>query len=309
MSLSKSQKYCQQAILDTLSYRAVFAYPMSSYQLATFLISKEEISTNAIRQELKRLIKIGAVSQKGGKYFLSGVTPIDWELRMAGTKAVLAGLDFVFKSLGRIPWVLFIGVTGTMAVGNGTGKDDVDVFIITTRGRAWLTRLFVVILLKVCGCYRSDIAPAGKICPNIFVDEQNTAWDKTRQNLYTAHEIVMMRPVFDRRGTYFKFLSANKWVFDYFGNFKGDTLADDVATGRHSRLIDQLEALLMRLQLFYMKNRKTVEVTTRGLIHFNRDDSTKRILSAYGDLCSQKPKVRRFKMRRPRQRRGRHLPT
>ena len=69
MSLSKSQKYCQQAILDTLSYRAVFAYPMSLYQLATFLISKEEISTNAIRQELKRLIKIGAVSQKGGKYF------------------------------------------------------------------------------------------------------------------------------------------------------------------------------------------------------------------------------------------------
>ncbi len=305
MKSSKIRKYCRQAILDTLSYRAVFNYPLSFYQLGTLLVTGKPVTLELLSSELKDLIKSKRVGQRSDKYFLAGTSPVDWLSRKENTDRMLQRLSGVFRLLGYIPWVKLVGVTGTLAAGNASDKDDVDVFIVAARGRVWLARFFVVLLLKLCGVYRTDVYPQGKVCPNIFVDESSISWPNEKRNIYIAHEILLMRPVVDKDNAYFGFLHSNGWVFDYFKNTCVYDVLSVVPKEPESVLVNLTERLLMRLQLWYMRNKRTIEITNERLIHFNREDNTKRIIDGFESFKrsaaarAKTPDLRR-RMRRPR---------
>src|SRR5690606_21059086 len=126
----------------------------------------------------------------------------------------------VAEYLARVPWVQFIGVTGSVAACNALKKDDIDLIIICKKNRAWISRFFIVLILKALGVYPTGENREGKICPNIIIDTNSMAWDKDRQNLYVAHEIFRILPVFDRGDaepgqTYFDFFRENDWIWDF----------------------------------------------------------------------------------------------
>ena len=53
---------------------------------------------------------------------------------------------------------------------------------------------------------------------------------------------------------------------------------------RGESLVDLLESILMKYQIWYMRKRKTNEVTSKSFIHFNRVDNTNRILDKYVEI-------------------------
>jgi len=292
--VSRNRWECDGALTDTLCYRGIFSYPMSFYQLSSYLICKKPIPPSVLKETLHKMARSQKIEVKNGRYSLKGRPTVNWKERGHTAKEMLEKNYFVFSLLAKIPWLALLAVTGTAAAHNTTQGDDVDIFIVSKHARLWLTRFFTVLILKACDKYRTEKNPQGKICPNIFLDEQSMAWDKPKRNLYIAHEIVMMRPVINKNNAYFKFMDENRWAFEFFGNLPSAEKVRYEIVQPKSSAVNLLEKLLMRTQVWYMAQKITTEEITENLIHFNKGDHTQFVLKKYEEIRGLQ-KGRRFK--------------
>jgi predicted nucleotidyltransferase len=276
------EKSCDRAIKKTLTYRSIFNYPMSRYQLYTFLITKKYFDERFFRKSLRRLVKKDHIKAKDGKYYLPSVRPVSWKLRDKYSRDLLDETEKIVKMLRVIPWIKMLAVSGSVAVNNAVKDDDIDIFIITQKKRLYLTRFFTFLILKIVNKYAQGKEQKRKLCCNLFVDETNIKWQKNKQNLYIAHEVLNLHPLIVRDEMYFKFLKENFWAQKYFKNWQ-ITLPQRFSPAKdsQSKFLDFLEDFLRNLQLGYMKKKKTTEVTTKDLIHFNKHDHTADILEQY----------------------------
>jgi predicted nucleotidyltransferase len=98
-------------------------------------------------------------------------------------------------SLQYVPGVRFIGITGSLSMHSATPEDDIDLLIITARGRLWLTRTLVLMVLWTMHVKRADDGQPehpDQACANIFLSEDDLALPD--HNLFIAHEICQMLP-------------------------------------------------------------------------------------------------------------------
>jgi len=275
------ERACDKAIINTLHYGAIFKYPLSFFQLSTYLISKRNFDYNFFRKELKKLVKNDYIEVKKDKFYSKNVKPVSWEQRTKTSQNLLGTNKIAFEILKKIPWIKLLAVTGSVAAYNADKESDIDVLVVTEKNRLWITRFFAVLLLKAIDKYPKTDGESNRICANIFMDEETLTWKKEKQNIYIAHEIAFMQPIINKDETYFHFMRANEWVFDYFSNFKVNLAKKARAETKRSRLVNWVEKIVMKLQLKHMQKKKTTEETTRHFIHFNKFDSTQEILKAY----------------------------
>lgn len=202
----------KQAILKTLHYADIFDYPLTAEEIKKFLVEP----VGAAFAEI--LLQIGS----GPYYCLPGREGII-ELRRRRevySQPKLKKVKKVAAILTLIPWIKLIGVTGALAAGNSVEEDDLDLMIVTAPRRLWLTRGLVVSFLLLTRQYRRPGKIKDMVCPNLMLSEE--ALEFPDQDLFTAHEIVQMRPIYDRENTYQKFLQANSWIKDFLPNWRPD---------------------------------------------------------------------------------------
>ncbi len=236
-----SNKAIKQSILRTLAYSQVFGWPLSKKEIFAKSQSSKLKNQN-LAQIIKQLIKNKKIEYKNGYYFLSGnkvlaerrIQREKWaaeKFKIARRQANFcffrrttssSPFSLSFNSrraagyLKIIPTILLVGVSGGLAVGNVDYKDDIDFFIICRSNSLWTCRFLAVLLLDFLGLRRrpKDKNFRDKICLNMFVDEAGLAVPENEHDLYTAHEVAQMKPLWDR-GVYVSFLEENKWVIDY----------------------------------------------------------------------------------------------
>ena len=272
---------CRNAILKTLSYSGVFKYPLSYYQLYNYLISPNWFSGKQIRKEVRDLISEKVISEKDGRYFLSSIETVDVEKRIRETELSLKRNEKGFETLQKIPWIKMISVTGSAANYNNERNSDLDLLFVTTKNRVWLTRGFVFLVLKLMKKLPTNPV-AREICPNIFMDESSMSWTKKKRNLYVAQNIVSMQPLINKDETYFKFVDSNRWIRGYYNNFKIIPVNKlNALPLPGSPLVNIVEEIAMKMQIFYMKNKMTNEVVYKNLIHFNKNDNSNWILAKF----------------------------
>jgi len=199
-----------------------------------------------------------------------------------------------------------VGISGALAMENSDEDDDIDLFIITSAGRLWLSRFLVTILVELVGQRRRPnhefkrmknesklIKSVGisqksagisnikdKICLNMFVDESHLAIPERERNLFTAHEVAQMKRLWDKDEAYDRFLVANSWVGEYLpsaiGNAKLQFKIKKEKSPTHLLiyLSNYLEKLLCVLQIKYMAKRRTIEKIESGRILFHPDDKS-----------------------------------
>ena len=216
MAYNKSEK----AILKTITYSDIFNSPVLESELWRFLISEKKINKEDFE---KSLISLSSkIIHKDGMYCLSGreenIIRRKMQLPEAAKKVRLA--KQAAYVLSHIPTVSFIGLSGGVAVGNVHEEDDIDFFIITKKNTLYMTRFFILIILEALGLRRkrNDSNPANKICANFLIDETALIWPIKSRDIYTAHEIVHVKPLFERNGMYRKFLSNNEWTKVFYPN-------------------------------------------------------------------------------------------
>jgi hypothetical protein len=190
-------------------YAGLFQFPLSLDELQRRLMDAS-LDAPAIRARLgepflrERLsVTEGLVHPRGCEAWI--------ELRRkrgAWAEALVERHRRALALLARCPFVRLVALSGGCAHGNAT-DEDVDVFLVVKRARAWCVFGAVMVLAKVFGLRRT-------LCVNYVVDE--TAQSLPEHDLFTASEIVGLRPLAGAEA-YERFVLANPWVLRQFPNF------------------------------------------------------------------------------------------
>ncbi len=267
----------QQNIIATIAYRDIFDYPLTRAEIhlwgvgggvpRIFTLPRGLIQRDGYVVFVGRECIVGHREQKHA----SGRTK--WETaRKAG------------RMLSRIPTVMCIGVTGGLAMDNAADSDDIDLFFICRRGTLWITRMLVTIVSECMRIRRRphDHRVSDKVCLNMFMAEDNLEVPHAEQDLFSAHEVLQMKPLWDRGSIHRRFLDANSWVAYFLPNAWMNVRTNALTVSHANNMILYkaiyvlarcIEPIAKWAQLAYMKNKRTNEVIRSGMIRFHPHDA------------------------------------
>src|SRR3990167_740566 len=112
------------AIIKTIHYSDIFDYPLKIEEISERLIGMKATPS----QIKKSLSEIPGMATKSNYYFLKGreklvdVRERREKISAQKLKKVQAGANL----LRLVPWIKFVGVTGSVAAGNAANDDDID---------------------------------------------------------------------------------------------------------------------------------------------------------------------------------------
>ncbi|MBI2405910.1 nucleotidyltransferase domain-containing protein [Candidatus Microgenomates bacterium] len=251
----------------SLAYHDVFGYPLTRKELVRWATPRQEGAFPA--------------EKTGGYYHMTGRAYLvllrkEREAASFSKRAIAQHGVHVFS---RIPTVRFVGITGSLAMGNADKESDIDLFIITSRGTLWVTRLLVRVVSLLSGIRLRRIGESehkDTLCLNMWTDEANLSIPQDIHNIYTAHEVLQVVPLINKNQTFEKFLAANFWVEKYWVNTARFMNSKKNLKSYFLNLILKflvvLEPLAYRLQLWHMKSRRTRELIEPGRAFFHPID-------------------------------------
>jgi hypothetical protein len=201
------------AILRTLLYADVFAFPMTVRELHHFLIHDRSASLNEVEEALAnsswleaRLCRHNGYVAVAGRDELIAVR--DTRERVAQQlwpRAVRYG-----RWLAWLPFVRMVALTGALAVRNAPAEDDdFDYLIVAASARVWTARAFAILLVRVARLFGAEV------CPNYVVAESALAQE--RRNVFIAHEIAQMVPVYHVQ-VFERVRDDNRWMDRFLPN-------------------------------------------------------------------------------------------
>lgn len=260
--LEKSEKL-------SVYYHDLFDYPLTFSDLIKWDVSKTFTSKN----------EQFSISYQNNFYFLKGREGLIYKRalreRISTKKMEIA--KKATKVLSTLPTILMVGVTGSLAMNNSEDESDIDLMVITEKGRLWTTRILAYILLLMFNfSLRSpnDKYQKNKLCLNIWMDESDLVWKSSNRNIYTAHEIAQILPLVNKNRSYEKLLYKNIWILKFWPNAVR-IRKQLVKRKKHGftvlipNILFVIEKIAYKMQYLYMKDKITREVITptRGIFH------------------------------------------
>jgi hypothetical protein len=273
----------ERAVLKTLVYRDLFDYPLKVEEVWQFLLERKS-SLAAVNKALERLVVKKMLGKTGSYYFLAGREKVleTRERRKVVSQAKLKRAATYTRFLPFIPWVRGVFVTGALAVENVEPDSDLDVLVVACEKRVWLTRLFSTLFFDLMGV---RVRPPGKIrdrvCPNIFLAETTLKIPPNEQNLYTAHEVIQSRPLWEKGPLHQRFLAENKWINRWLPNVNLPLHPGGSPSRKTTFLFDWLETVIYKLQLKYMEKKRTREIATPERILFHPKNLGAEVLASF----------------------------
>jgi hypothetical protein len=203
----------ENAILKTVLYADIFYYALTIKELQYFLISECSVELNEIHHHLQHSLKLQQVlCVIDGFVALShraDLIRIRQE-REQIAQQLLPKAHHYADWLGRIPFVRMVALTGALSMSNPASlRDDVDYLLVVEEGRVWLARAIAIILVRWARLWGVEL------CPNYVLATNRLA--QTRQDLYIAHEITQMIPLYDEQ-IYAQIMQMNTWAQNWLPN-------------------------------------------------------------------------------------------
>lgn len=181
------------------------------------------------------------------------------------------------NQLKKIPTIAAVFLTGSVAARNASKTADIDLMVVTVPNTLWLTRLFVFPWLK------------RNFCPNIFLDLNHL--EIKDRNLFTAHEVLKAKCLYDYGGVYKKWLEDNIWTKKYLplvysaslrANAKqSPDVPKQIASSLWFLAMTPLELFAFILQYLYMKPKMTHEKVGWGYAFFHPNNLSEKVLKKF----------------------------
>ena len=279
----------KQASLATLAYSDIFDYPLTSGEVQNYLLENKATKTQ-VAKTLSSLVVEHKIGEANGYFFLQKRYGLAKKriTRNKYSKKKYEKAVYFAKLLKLIPTVNLVAITGALSMNNSTASDDIDLLIITAKNTIWTTRFFAnLVLLPYKRSPRSKFQN-NKACLNIFIDGSDLKIHD--ENLYTAHEIAQLKPIYNKNNTYAKFVKANSWTYKYLPNWQAEsqhvmrkTKYDKRSFNalRFTYLLSRFEKLLKSFQLNYMRSKITIEQIGDTQLFFHPKDTQEKVLQMY----------------------------
>jgi len=267
-------------IIKALAYSDLFSFPLTLGEIHKFYVGDGKITQNEIK---KILISHPYINSQDGFYYLHGRKQIvakriarEEESTKKEKKA-----QRIAKILSLLPTVKMIALSGSLAQKNARENDDIDLFIVTRNNTLWTSRLFInLILIALFQKRKKNVREAcNKICPNMLVTESSLQIPELAQNIYTAREIIQLRPLISKDNTYQKFLASNKWVKKILPNTRIPKISDSNKYSKHEEIIEKIDNLLFSLQRKFMQISN--ETVKKNIAKFHPRKTSDHVLFLY----------------------------
>lgn len=280
-------------ILQSVLYADMFNHPLTEREAWRWMPTRVRISKKVFHRELLKLVK------KKNIIRLSPFVLLPHHKKYLGIHAQKLMISQkkwkraykVGKLLRLVPTILFVGVTGSLAMNNTDKQDDIDLCIVTAKGTVWMTRLLTTILVELFSHRRHPNSQNTKdtICLNMFLSEDTLSMENSRQDVYIAHELLQMVPLWERKGIMKKWLLKNTWVKLQYHHAYEEKMKTVVHRLPQSKQLVELYRLFEKpvrwLQIQYMNRRRTTEEIGEEYIRFHPTDVRKRVIATYQLAC------------------------
>ncbi|OGK14591.1 hypothetical protein A3H80_04330 [Candidatus Roizmanbacteria bacterium RIFCSPLOWO2_02_FULL_37_19] len=291
-----SDKLIQQSIINVLVYFANFDYAPSFDEVYSFLAKKtskkrcSEVLASMVEKKLIRNTKY--LIPHTARYTLRGhgILVKKQINRKVQTQNKFKKVNLFVRVLSFFPQIQLIGFSGSCAMHNATKGDDVDFFIITERNRLWTGRIMSIFVSQLLRIRRKRLQKkvSDLVCLNMFFDRRELFIPKYKRNLYTAHEVMQMKPAFQNsefkihdperhRKAYAEFLHENKWVQEFFPNIKIPKTQSKKSDNKGTLIGDLFELIFKKIQLYRINQHKTKEIITHTQLWFFPEDFEKKL--------------------------------
>jgi hypothetical protein len=199
------------AVLRTVTYAALFDYPLTLPQLHASLIEvRADADTIASWWRNSALLQ-ATVGHRDGLYFPAG------RHDLIGTRArrEVVSRELLYRDrrilafVGAMPFVRMVALSGSLAHLNAEDAADLDLFVITSPHRVWGVTLCLLIVAKCLGWRR-------RLCLNYVISEDALRVEPA--DLFAANQIIHLRPL-TGGDVFARFVDANAFVGACYPNF------------------------------------------------------------------------------------------
>lgn len=256
--------------ISSVIYHNIFGYPLNMCDLIKWRAGKK-VNLTVKGSEIQELLGFFYMNNNSVVYRRLMRENVYKEKVLIAKKAA--------KLIAVIPSVRFVGLTGALAMKNAGVESDIDLIIVTRRSTLWSTRAIVLLTLKLTGMKVRRFGSGDekdKLCLNMWLDEGNLRW-KGPKNIFTAHEMAQIVPLYNDGGVYEGMILKNNWVKDFWPNAFGKSYRArpgnrGYGLGFITILFRIFNYPLMKMQYFYMRGKRTNEVVGRGIALFHPVD-------------------------------------
>lgn len=212
-----------RAVITTLAYFDAFDRPLTKEELWRWLwipggASEHIPQTQAgFFHDLQALKESGALGYINGYYFLPGRDDIlnIYQGRVRLVEHKMRRARRAARLIRFVPFVRAVFVCNTIAMGSPKKESDIDVCIVVRRGRMWLARLLVTLLLSAARLRRTKTHINSRVDLSFYVADDALRFSKLRMwddDVYLAYWILQLIPLYDPHRLLSEMQKENTWV-------------------------------------------------------------------------------------------------
>ncbi len=213
----------KKAILRTLAYFDLSAYPLTATEIKNWLFRYEVSDFYNLLSVLEEMKTQNIIQEKYGYFYLPGreVTIENRRCNLVISELKLKKARKAIKYIRCVPFLQAVFVCNTVAAGIAIENSDIDFFIVAKQKRVWLVRFFTNLILRLLNLRTYGDNNRDKICLSFFVDDNSLNLEKLKaceEDIHFAYWITQMVPIYDPQNYWKVFISANYWLRDFFPN-------------------------------------------------------------------------------------------
>lgn len=268
------------SIIRTLTYSDHFNFPLTKEEVFSRLIASRHYARLQVSTALNTMVRQGIISSRNKYYYLHGRSSLVISRTRSATLSspLQQKAKLLASQLGKLPGVLAIYLTGSLAMSNTNGKSDIDFMIITKSRKLWTTRFILTVITTLKRLRRTPGSNnhAGKLCLNLYLTPDSYLLPPSKHSLYTAYELIQAVPLHDPYHTHQDLLAANSWISTFLPN---TIIPKTSPSPKQSNWnTGALESCLYHLQRLYMLPKLTKEFITPNSAFFHPHDPGKLVL-------------------------------
>ena len=200
------------AVLRSVTYAALFDYPLTLAQLHASLIGvRADAETVAAWWRTSDFLQ-ATIEHQDGLYFPSGRGDLlrTRARREALSRDLLDRDHRILSVVAGMPFVRMVALSGSLAHLNAEASADLDFFVITAPHRVWSVTFFLLVIARLFGWRR-------RLCLNYVISEDALRVEPA--DLFSANQVIHLRPILGD-DVFARFVDANPFVRELYPNFE-----------------------------------------------------------------------------------------
>lgn len=210
----------QKSIRQTIAFFDLFNFPLTAEEIKEYLYKYDKpIHIKEVKGTLDEMEEVEKIHDY---YVLKG------RAKLVDTRKARKFIAEKFWGRTRqycqyvikVPFVQMVAVCNNLAYDNPTELSDIDLFIVIKKGRMWLARLLITLILQFYGVRRHGNRIAGRFCLSFFVTPEKINMEPLllkSEDPYMAYWTRLMTPIYGKKA-YQQFMEENKgWLSEKYG--------------------------------------------------------------------------------------------